>query len=226
MLKKLFISILIVLFLSACTSMKPDDTFNKNEIDYEKLGFSIDFESEYELFDYWKRKDGVKNFLRDVTPTLLIENYTDPSSYENFELITQYKEYFIDSIYNKYYWSGLSLDYHYSVGIQKIDNEYRFKFYTIGVYPWTAISLLEYPVVDIIESNSKFSYVINYLYLQNDFNQVQEKFIDLFYVIYHDDLFPYRVYFDSKYIFLMSKDEDFDQTYISYFELNNISRFK
>jgi len=221
--KKLFI-VLLLFFLVSCNPKKIDKT------DYVSLGFPQNFNLDYEINDYWfTRQDGLKNILSEITPEELRFNYNNPFANEE-ELIQKafFKSYFNDESYNIFYSEGLSKEYLYSVGVQfeKTDyvyGEYKFVFYPIE--HWTTLPL-SYLMVDVIESNGYYSFVLNYRYDDSNFESVKTHFFTLFYVIYHENNFPYTVYYDNTYIYLMNKSSNFDASYKTLFKENNVFLFK
>ncbi|MFA5560728.1 MAG: hypothetical protein WC964_03020 [Acholeplasmataceae bacterium] len=221
MLKKSLI-IFIIMLLSACKINE------EKQIDYQALGFNQDFEEDAELTMFWYyRYKGKQDFLNGISQNDLLDYYHLSDDLEDFDSIFAYKSYFSDDIYHKFYWAGLAPLYRYSVAIDIVltsftFGQYKFRFFYLGE-PTDAI---DYPYVDIIESNGHFSFVINYKYIDKDFSSVQTRFFELFYVIYHDDDFPYIVYLDNSYIYLMSRSAEFDDSYLSIFKDNQVKLFK
>lgn len=212
-----------MMFLVSCKTTEVDKT------DYVALGFPQNFNVGYELEDYWFfRHNGQQSILNNITLYELSEDYIYPFEDElELNRYAYYSSFFSDEKYNKLYAKGLSAEFVYSVGIQfetekLVYGVYQFVFYDkiIGGPPYNYIE------IDIIESNGEYSFICNYRYDIQDFEDVKTKFFDLFYVIYHQKDFPYTVYYDNTYIYLMSKSPNFDDSYKEYFRDNNVHLFK
>lgn len=220
MIKKIVLIILVV-FLVSCNNAK---------INYTRLGFTKNFDEDIEIPRskmYPFREKGEKNFLENISLSLLEAEYELPSNIENFDSIIAYSSYFNDEIYNKFYFEGLSEDYKYCVAPEVVQTglnhaKYEFRFFNIRrLMPQYGL-----PYIDIIESNEHYSFVVNYRYIESDFSSIQSEFFELFYLIYHDDNFPYNVYLDNSYIYLMNKSSNFDDSYLEAFKENNVYLFK
>lgn len=169
---------------------------DNESIDYGLLGFE-NLNQSLELKTQWDREDGV----------------LDPFSNLDIEILKKTNTYsyqFLGDNYKYYYSCDISENAgFYYADVMKADGKYRVRFFDHLTEPYNSYSSSPSAFIDGIESNGTFSYALR---KTNSPLDIQKEYYALFYCIYHDDSFPYRVYFDSMSIYFISKDKKFDQS--------------
>lgn len=107
-----------------------------------------------------------------------------------------------------------------------LSGDVSFTFWNDAIYePQNYQYPPNYPIVFAIENNGSYSYVLSFI--RENWNNIQPwSYNEMLYVLYRTEV-PYQIYYDSSYIYLMSKNETFSQQYLKSFKQNgNIYLFK
>jgi hypothetical protein len=94
----------------------------------------------------------------------------------------------------------------FSLGVEIKDGVRSFGFLEENPFA----SILTFPCVDAICSNGAYSYVANLLYISQYPEKVEEN-RKVLYLVFHDDFFPYTVFYSQWQIFFISRDGRFDR---------------
>lgn len=184
--------LLLIAFICLCGCSSQD----KASIDYSLLGFD-NLDNPIELKTQWDREDGELDPFNNLKIEVLKK--TNPYSYQ-----------FLGNSYKYYYSCDISENAgFYYADIMKNDGQYKVRFFNHLTEPYNSYSYSPSAYIDGIESNGIFSYALRKTDSTLD---IQKEYYSLFYCIYHDDSFPYRVYFDTMSIYFISKDKNFDQS--------------
>lgn len=188
--KIILVLTIFVFYLCGCSSQ------NEENVNYNLLGFES-FSENIDLKTQWDREDGV----------------IDPFFQMNIKILKKTNKYsyqFLGDNYKYYYSCDISENAgFYYADIMKIDGQYKVRFFNHLTEPYNSYSYSPSAFIDGIESNGIFSYALRKTDSTLD---IQKEYYSLFYCIYHDDSFPYRVYFDTMSIYFISKDKNFDQS--------------
>ncbi|OHE40368.1 MAG: hypothetical protein A2Y16_04390 [Tenericutes bacterium GWF2_57_13] len=184
-------------------------------VDYASLGFDQDL---FEPADWgpavgvFNRQDGVINPFFDHVPVTR-EDYV----FQVDEDTEHYDEYFPQNVYNIYTVNAFTHSNNHYAYYMQVENGFVLRFFDHNAS--TVVSYYAGYFVDVIESNGVYSYILNSAYYASDAS-VKEQFYEAFHSIYHEDGFPYAVYFSNHQIFLINKNESFDKECMYNFELS------
>ncbi len=194
----------------------------KWEIDYLSLGFTKSFKDEMSITTVWDRTDGEVNPYKGKDIEILDPEYTKEIAFlvegttDEYIYYDPLFVYFDKDIYTHYRRWNTSRNGFYYVDTENIDGNLKLKFYADGIDPYMSMSRRPNALIDAIESNGSFGYIINVTYISPQ-RELRTRLFNLFYVIYHDETLPYTVYFTDLFIFLIPKDDAFDKTCIDVF---------
>ena len=184
-------------------------------VDYGALGFGHEL---YESADWgpaigvFDRQDGVADPFSAHNPVIK-EDYV----FSLNEDTEEYDEYFASEAYDVYTVDAFTHSNNHYALYMRVDDGYVLRFFDHNAS--TAVSYYAGYWVDVVESNGIFSYILNSAYYGEDL-PVKDVFFEAFHCIYHEEGFPFAVYFNSRQIFLISKDPSFDKECIYRFRLS------
>jgi len=178
------------------------------DIDYEAMGFyySFDIPISYTPWDY-SENGSIDPFLGETIA------YEEPGRTGDYSQIAPFWSYFDETNYNIYTRWDVSRNAWYYVDLKLVDDKWQLLFFPDGYEPYLSISHRPGPYIEGIESNGYYSYVINMIYSDSKGQQkLKYTYFRIFYAIYHDDDFPYFVFFNDTYMYLINKSHHFDQS--------------
>lgn len=182
-------------------------TLLKN-VDYDSMGFSQRFDESIAYTSWEHSIDGSIDPLFGKT----IE-YVKDARPDRYSEVDPFWAYFDEELYTIYERWNYSQNAWFFTDILRVDDTWKLQFFADGIEPYTTMSHRPGPFIDGIESNGYYSYVLNRVYNDKTANtKFKDAYFRLFYAIYHDNDFPYIVFFNDSYMFLINKIVHFDQS--------------
>ena len=183
-------------------------------VDYAALGFG---EALFEPADWlpatspYNRLDGVLDPYAERDPVIRADYvFTIDEDTE------EYAAYFPPDVYRIYTADAFSEWNHPYAMYMAVETGYVLRLFEHDLST-LIVSFSAGYFVEVIESNGYYSYVLNSSYYGSH-TSVRTYWFEAFHCIYHEDGFPYAVYFNDDQIFLINKDDGFAKDCIYYFD--------
>lgn len=148
----------------------------------------------------------------------LLVNNNELNQYDKVSLY-HYSRYFNDDTYTIYTMDQIDAQARFYLDIPIIDGIHRARFMQYNPEWGVVAGSFDKPWVEVIESNGKYSYAINFKY-HSFLTPIYLYQIDLLNVLYNDETFPFTIYFDEKIIYLINNDSEFNKDYLFEFARN------